>query len=228
MTKLGFTWYPKDWGNSENVFELNLSERGLYREFIDLAMLNDNKTEIKKDVWSRKFCVTIEDLDFILNKLIALNLIEFRDNILFIPSCESRLKLVRGGRNGGKKSKPNIKPNGKPILKPFESLDEKNAKPIPNQRETKREIESKNKKEIKIPEFEEFKIYALTKKQNVCLESLKLKYDSWFANGWKNGNDKKIVNWQSTLLNTLPYIKTKDTQQQTTNYTLKLGKHETG
>ena len=60
------------------------------------------------------------------------------------------------------------------------------------------------------------------------MESLKLKYDSWILNGWKNGNGKKIVNWQSTLLNTLPYIKTKDTQQQTTNYTLKLGKHETG
>jgi len=228
MAKLGYTWYPKDWGNSENVFELNLSERGLYREFIDLAMLNDNETEIKKDVWSRKFCVTIEDLDFILNKLIALNLIEFRDNILFIPSCESRLKLVRGGRNGGKKSKPRVKHIVKPIPKPFESLDEKNGKPIPNQIETKREIESKKKKEIKIPDFEEFKIYALSKKQNVCIESLKLKYDSWILNGWKNGNDKKIINWQSTLLNTLPYIKTKDTQQQTTNYTLKLGKHETG
>mgnify|MGYP000521508741 CR=1 FL=1 len=35
MAKLGYTWYPKDWGNSDSVFELSLSERGLYREFID-------------------------------------------------------------------------------------------------------------------------------------------------------------------------------------------------
>jgi hypothetical protein len=36
---------------------------------------------------------------------------------------------------------------------------------------------------------------------------LKLKYDSWIANDWKNGNDKQIKNWKSSLLNTLPYIK---------------------
>ena len=139
MAKLGYTWYPKDWGSSESVFELSLSERGLYREFIDLAMLNDNRTEIKKDVWIRKFCVSKEDLEFILCKLISLNLIEFRDNILFIPSCESRLKLVRGGSNGGKKSKPPVKPT----TKPSKSLNENKAKPTTNQIETKIEIETK-------------------------------------------------------------------------------------
>ena len=139
MAKLGYTWYPKDWGSSESVFELSLSERGLYREFIDLAMLNDNRTEIKKDVWIRKFCVSKEDLEFILCKLISLNLIEFRDNILFIPSCESRLKLVRGGSNGGKKSKPPVKPTAKPS----KSLNENKAKPTTNQIETKIEIETK-------------------------------------------------------------------------------------
>jgi hypothetical protein len=133
MAKLGYTWYPKDWGNSESVFELNLSERGLYRELIDLAMLNDNKTEIKLDVWCRKFAINIDDLKVILNRLAYLNLINIKDENLFIPSCESRLKLVRGGSNGGKVSKPNIKP----IAKPIESLDEKNLKPDSNQIESK-------------------------------------------------------------------------------------------
>jgi hypothetical protein len=27
------------------------------------------------------------------------------------------------------------------------------------------------------------------------------------ANGWKDGNNKKIVNWKSKILNTLPFIK---------------------
>ncbi len=155
MAKLGYTWYPKDWGNSESVFELSLSERGLYREFIDLAMLNDNTTEIKKDVWIRKFCVSKEDLEFILCKLISLNLIEFRENILFIPSCESRLKLVRGGSNGGKKSKPTTKPNIKPTSKPFVSLDEKKQKPTTKQIEieTKREIEIETFSKENITEF---------------------------------------------------------------------------
>ena len=138
MAKLGYTFYPKDWGNSESVFELNLSERGLYRELIDLAMLNDNKTEIKLDVWSRKFAIDIEGLNSILSKLSLLHLIEINGEKLFIPSCESRLKLVRGGSNGGKKSKP----TSKPTSKHFESLDEKNEKPIAKQIEIEREIES--------------------------------------------------------------------------------------
>lgn len=208
MTKLGYTWYPKDWGNSESVFELSLSERGLYREFIDLAMLNDNKTEIKKDVWIRKFCVSKEDLDLILCKLITLNLIQFKDNILFIPSCETRLKLVRGGHNGGKKSKPTLKPNSKPIAKPFESLDEKNQKPIAKQREIEKEKEKENKIEnTNIPTFIDFLNFAFTHRPNISENDLKLKYESWLANDWKNGNDKKIQNWKSSLLNTLPYIK---------------------
>lgn len=147
MAKLGYTWYPKDWGNSESVFELLLSERGLYREFIDLAMLNDNKTEVKKSVWCRKFCVSIEELEIILDKLLSLNLIEIKDNILFIPSCESRLNMVRGGKKGGESKKPIVKPIVKGIDKPFESFEEKKDKPIANQ--TKREIEIETKNEIK-------------------------------------------------------------------------------
>jgi len=140
MSKLGYTWYPKDWGNSESVFEMTLSERGLYRELIDLAMLNDNKTEIKLDVWSRKFAISIDELNLILNRLSTLLVIEMNDNKLFIPSCENRLNLVRGGSNGGKKSKP----TSKPIAKPFESLDEKNEKPIPKQIEKKLNINEIN------------------------------------------------------------------------------------
>jgi len=148
MAKLGYTWYPKDWGNSENVFELSLSERGLYREFIDLAMMNDNKTEIKKSVWCRKFCVSMEDLDVILSKLLSLKLIEYREEILFIQSCESRLNMVRGGSNGGKKSKPASKGMTKPISKPIESLSLKNEKPIMNQIEIETKKETKEKKNI--------------------------------------------------------------------------------
>lgn len=137
MAKLGYTWYPKDWGNSESVFELNLTERGLYRELIDLSMLNDNKTEIKLDVWVRKFAIDLDSLKAILEKLLKLNLIEYKKDILFIPSCESRLKLVRGGSKGGKNSKPIVKPIAKPFESPIENID----KPIANQRE--KEIENK-------------------------------------------------------------------------------------
>jgi len=58
-----------------------------------------------------------------------------------------------------------------------------------------------------IPDFFEFKKYAFEHRPNVNESDLKLKYDSWIANDWKNGNDKQIKNWKSSLLNTLPYIK---------------------
>jgi hypothetical protein len=145
--KLGYTWYPKDWGNSEKVFELNLSERGLYRELIDMAMLNDNKTQINYKVWSRKFGCSVEELQNILLRLKELELLQINnDDFVFIPSCEARLNLVRGGSNGGKKSKKN-KPILKPNDKPFVSLGEKNDKPTHNQIENK-EKEKETKKEI--------------------------------------------------------------------------------
>lgn len=133
MSKLGYTWYPKDWGNSESVFELSLSERGLYRELIDMAMLNDNKTIYNPKIWARKFGTTEQEIELLCVNLIDLLLIEIKNNILFIPSCESRLNLVRGGSKGGKKSKP----SAKPISKPIESLSENNEKPISNQIESK-------------------------------------------------------------------------------------------
>lgn len=174
MAKLGYTWYPKDWGNSESVFEMNLCERGLYRELIDLAMMNDNKTAIKLDVWSRKFAISIDDLKLILDKLVLLYVIEIDGDNLFIPSCESRLKLVRGGSKGGKTSKPTLKP----ITKPFGSLEEKTEKPIAKQTkiETKKEKESKYKSfahlSISFEEVEKLKAnYSITQIDGI-LESI--------------------------------------------------------
>ncbi len=163
MAKLGYTWYPKDWGNSESVFELTLIERGLYRELIDMAMQNDNKTIVNVKVWARKFGSTETEIESILITLDNLKLIEIKKEILFIPSCENRLKLVRGGSNGGKKSKPSSKPN----TKPFESLEENNEKPSSNQ------IEIESKKEIEIENKEN--------KNNIFYTEL-INSESWLEN----------------------------------------------
>lgn len=82
-----------------------------------------------------------------------------------------------------------------------------NKQPTDNQQVTTNKNE-KNEKKYNIPAYEEFKNFALSKKPNVDPEALRLKYDAWVDNGWKNGNDKRILNWKSTLNNTLPYIKT--------------------
>lgn len=48
--------------------------------------------------------------------------------------------------------------------------------------------------------------YGLGKQKDLDLKALELKYNSWVENGWKDGNQKKIVNWKSKLLNTIPYL----------------------
>jgi hypothetical protein len=58
-----------------------------------------------------------------------------------------------------------------------------------------------------MPTFEEFKTYALEKEPLIDLKDLEFKYEAWKVNGWKTGKDKKIKNWKSTLLQTIPHIK---------------------
>ena len=67
-------------------------------------------------------------------------------------------------------------------------------------------IKEKKRKDI-VPEFSVFLIYAKEQKPYIDEFSVKAKYESWLQNGWKDGNDKKIVNWKSKLANTLPYLK---------------------
>ncbi len=82
-----------------------------------------------------------------------------------------------------------------------------NAKAKLKQKRSYKDKDKDNNKENIIPAFDEFLKYAIEKKPNVSQTDLKFKYDSWVANDWKNGNDKKITNWKTALLNTLPYIK---------------------
>ena len=71
-----------------------------------------------------------------------------------------------------------------------------------------REEKSKEEKIEEIPPYEDFKAYALEKKPNASEEAIKLKYEAWKLSGWKCGKPlRKIVNWKTTLLNTLPYMK---------------------
>lgn len=132
MAKLSYTWFPKDWTHSDGVFELTLSERGFYRELIDIAMLKDNKTPVKIGLWARRYNSTVKEIKGIIDTLKGQELIEIKDDFLFIPSCEKRLKLSRGGRKGGKKSKPtersilNLK--GSRTESPNESLTETKVK----------------------------------------------------------------------------------------------------
>ena len=80
---------------------------------------------------------------------------------------------------------------------------------------TKKEKKRKEEKERKnIPQFLEFKEYALLNQNNTDLHSLELKYKAWVENGWKTGKNTPIKNWKSTLLNTLKYLQLDAKNQQ--------------
>jgi hypothetical protein len=66
------------------------------------------------------------------------------------------------------------------------------------------------KEQIYIPTLDDFINYAVSKIYNINKDDVSLKYMSWLENDWStnvNGKQRKIKNWKSTLLNTLPYIR---------------------
>ncbi len=69
-----------------------------------------------------------------------------------------------------------------------------------------KESKVKESKYIYIPDFETFKNYVLLNEKNCTVKGIELKYKSWVENGWKNGNGKPILNWKSTILNTIQYL----------------------
>jgi hypothetical protein len=81
---------------------------------------------------------------------------------------------------------------------------------------TQQEKEEVKEKVKDIPEFSEFLAYAVSQVPNVIQQEVKLKYDSWVVNDWKDGNNKKIVNWKSKLNNTLPFLKKHEIQKERT------------
>lgn len=93
--------------------------------------------------------------------------------------------------------KPNKQPN---------KLLTSNQQATNNKQELKNK---KNKKNIDIPSWDDFRVFGVEKKPKVDKGELKLKYESWVENDWKDGKDNPIKNWRSKLLNTLPYIKEK-------------------
>ena len=109
------------------------------------------------------------------------------------------------GLKGGRPKKQNnpTKPNG---------LSQKQNNPTKADRDSVRDSVSVSDQEVNTrpSDFTEFKNYAIDKAEqknlDLDLTKLELKFDSWKEAGWVNGNGKRIKNWKSTLLNTLPYL----------------------
>ena len=77
------------------------------------------------------------------------------------------------------------------VVKPIKPIPQANPKP-----------------KIEIPSLREFCLYAESKDNDYKLKKsgIVLKYNAWVENKWRNGFNKPIVNWKTTLLNTLVHI----------------------
>lgn len=128
MSKLGYTWYPKDWKTNDKVFNLSLELRGLYREFIDFAYEKDNSFTVEHKYWCRMLDINKRKFDTLFARLLGIGLIVKNKETYYIPSVENRIQLIRGGKN----SKPTPKPT---------------HKPTPKQRERERETKIERERE---------------------------------------------------------------------------------
>ena len=117
-----------------------------------------------------------------------LKLLDKKDNFLFIPSCEKRLNLVRGGKVGGEKSKPTPKPTPKP-----------NMKPTPKQKKLK----VKEKKDIKDKFFfSESEIFDKNKFAEIFKDWTKSKMAYYFDAAARYSNEgNKYVDWAAAIHN---------------------------
>lgn len=90
----------------------------------------------------------------------------------------------------------------------------------------KNDKNDKNEKEYKIPDYLEFKNFALGKQPNLDIDALKNKYEAWKENGWRDLNDKKIKNWKSKVINNLQYWAKNEKQLGTPRIVYKNGKKQ--
>jgi hypothetical protein len=81
------------------------------------------------------------------------------------------------------------------------------SNPLTPKGEEEEQVQVQVQEKVKyIPDFSEFLDHAISKEPNVDEYALKLKFESWIENGWKDGNNRKITNWKSKLTNTIQFI----------------------
>lgn len=82
-----------------------------------------------------------------------------------------------------------------------------------------KQITIQNERINDIPTLEEFLKHAksLDSYDDHLIFEVKIKYDNWISNGWKNNFDRPITNWKSALKNAIPYLKNNVQDDQTLN-----------
>lgn len=190
-----FKFFVSEWNDGDITLE-DYKIQGL---FINVcAYYWSRECDLDYTTLLKKFKHNVKDINNIIeSNLVKLDgdkiLINFLDEQMNERKSKSLINRENGKKGGRpkKQTKTENKPNA------LNSLTETKGN---KKREEK-------KREEKIPSKELFLSYASEKYSNCDLDKVGLKYESWMANNWKDGNNKEIKNWKTKLLNTLPYLK---------------------
>lgn len=195
-----FKFEPNQWENG-NIQMLSREDKGL---FIDLCSMYWSRLgDVPLKLAIQKLCAGNATA---LNSLCEENIIEIIDENIYIKFLSEQLNEFE---NISEQNSKNAKEGWEKRRKQKEE-SERNATALNSQSENDAIREDKSKRDKKkkdnIPTFEDFLTYAFEKEPKICEIDLKRKYDSWLVNDWKDGNDKKITNWKTKLINTLKYL----------------------
>jgi len=191
-----FRFTAQEWQNGN----ISLEDYALKGLFIDVCAYYWVKNcELKQAMLKKRF----RDANDMIDELISLGVIKHnkKTDFINIEYLDEQLEMLqkkrevrqRAGSKGGKQRSR----NAKAMLKQSSSYKDKDKD------------KSKN-----IPSLDEFMKYAIEDKPKVKKDEVRRKYKAWKENNWKDGNDKKIKNWKSKLLNTLRYIDEEKQQKQ--------------
>ena len=132
--RLGYTFYPKDFSSDPEVMMMTPSERGIYRDLIDLAYLNNNAIKYSFVQLAKYTNSTEQEVEEVLlkkGKKVG--------NNWTIPSCNKRIAKAMANRENGKRGGRPKKTKQNPTYNPTETQTER-------QRESEEENEEEKEK----------------------------------------------------------------------------------
>ena len=139
MNRLGYTWYPKDFISDPDVMMMSSSQRGVYRDLIDLAYMNDNKIKYNLMQLS-KYCNSTEEE---ISEVLSLKGKKIGD-FWSIPSCDKRIAKSQANRENGSKGGRPTKPKENPTNNPTETQTITQTEPNSKGKEKEKEKENVN------------------------------------------------------------------------------------
>ncbi len=212
MSKLGFTFYPKDWWSSDTYFDLTAIQRYIYLECLFVMYSNDGFMKTQKTQFENRIRTKIDEEDWncVVEKF------EEIDGQYTHISVNSRLRKAVTNRENGKKG-------GRPPKPTKPKTETQNNPPLEREREiereSKREIESEceKKEESHTPVFQN----SYGKQPIENLKKNCAAHSSWLDSiGMKNSLlPHQVLEWfEAFVLHLLSTGKTEETESEFKRY----------